>query len=393
MASKGGAAAAAAAAAALAAGDDYFDAVVIDNGSGMIKAGFSGDEAPRAEFPTIVGKPKSEQAALGAAKRDHYVGKEAHEKRGILHMTHPIEHGKVVSWEGIEKVWRHTCYSALRVSPEDHKILLTEPPSTSRADRERMTDVVFNQLGAPAMHVGVQSVLSLYACGRTTGIVIDSGHGVTHTVPVFEGYALPHAIMSVNMAGHDMTEQMHKLLNESGNPLAATLEYDTVRKIKEAKCYVALDFEEEMTNAAKAPVDDDYALPDGQKIRVGTQKFRCPEGLFKPSLLGIDADGLHDMAFKSIGKCDADVKRELYAAIVLCGGTTMYRGLPDRLEKEIGNLAPSAVKPKVVAPPERKHSAWIGGAIMSSLASFAPQWVTKAEFDEHGPGIVHHKCF
>merc|ERR1711964_9634 len=190
-----------------------------------------------------------------------------------------------------------------------------------------------------------------------------------------------------------MTDHMLKLLQENGTSFAASGELDVVRGIKEAMCYVALDFEEEMTNAAKQPVDEDYHLPDGTVIRVGTQRFRCPEALFKPSMVGMDADGLHDMTYKAINKCDNDVRRDLYGNIVLSGGTTMYKGLPDRLEKEIGNLAPSAVKPKVIAPPERKHSVWIGGSILSSLQSFLPQWITKKEYDEVGAPIVHHKCF
>ena len=368
------------------------DGIVIDGGSGMVKAGYSGDDDPRAVFSSVVGKPKADHA-LGAAKKDLYVGKEAQQKRGILNLSHPIEHGIVTNWDDMEKIWHHTFYNELRISPDDHNVLLTEAPTNPRQHREQMTQIMFEKFGVPGMHVEIQAVLALYSSGRTTGIVLDSGDGATNTVPVYEGYALPHAIMRAHMAGRDMTDHMLKLLQENGTAFAASGETDVVRAIKEAMCYVALDFEEEMTNAAKQPVDEDYALPDGSVIRVGTQRFRCPEALFKPSMIGVDTDGLHDMTYKAINKCDNDVRRDLYGNIVLSGGTTMYKGLPDRLEKEIGNLAPSAVKPKVIAPPERKHSVWIGGSILSSLQSFLPQWITKKEYDEVGAPIVHHKCF
>jgi len=374
-------------------GDEEQSSLVCDNGSGMVKAGFSGDDAPRCVFPSIVGRPKTEQAMMGAAKKDWFVGDDAQAKRGVLQIRYPIEHGIVTNWDDMEKIWHYTFYNEMRISPEEHNVLLTEAPMNPKQNRERMTQIMFETFNVPAMYVGIQAVLSLYSSGRTTGIVLDSGDGVTHTVPIYEGYSLPHAIMRVDMAGRDLTEHMMKLLMESGYSFTTSAEKEIVRSVKEQLSYVALDFEEEMTNAAKQPVDKEFELPDGEVIKVGTQRFRCPEALFKPSYIGLEADGYHDMTFKSINKCDIDVRRDLYSNIVLSGGTTMFNGLPARLEKEIGNLAPSAIKPKVVAPPERKYSVWIGGSILSSLTTFQNQWVLKREYDEAGPTIVHNKCF
>jgi len=373
--------------------DQEHPPIVCDNGSGMVKCGFSGDDAPRSVFPSIVGRPKTEQAMLGAAKKDMFVGDDAQAKRGVLQIRYPIEHGVVTNWEDMEKIWHYTFYNEMRVNPEEHNVLLTEAPMSPKQNRERMTQIMFETFNVPAMYVGIQAVLSLYSSGRTTGIVLDSGDGVTHTVPIYEGYSLPHAIMRVDMAGRDMTEHLMKLLMETGNTFTTSAEKEIVRSIKEQLTYVATDFEEEMTNASKAPVDEDFELPDGSVIRVGTQRFRCPEALFKPSMIGLEAPGFHDMTYMSINKCDIDVRRDLYANIVLSGGTTMFKNLPQRLEREIGNLAPSTVKPKVVAPPERKYSVWIGGSILSSLTTFQNQWVLKREYDEAGPTIVHNKCF
>lgn len=367
--------------------------IVCDNGSGMVKCGFSGDDAPRSVFPSIVGRPKTEQAMLGAARKDWFVGDDAQAKRGILTIRYPIEHGIVTNWDDMEKIWHYTFYNEMRVNPEEHNVLLTEAPMNPKQNRERMTSIMFETFNVPAMYVGIQAVLSLYSSGRTTGIVLDSGDGVTHTVPIYEGYSLPHAIMRVDMAGRDMTEHLMKLLMEVGRTFQTSAEKEIVRSIKEQLTYVALDFEEEMTNWSKTPQEKDFELPDGEILKVGSQMFRCPEALFKPSMIGLEADGFHDMTYKSINKCDIDVRRDLYGNIVLSGGTTMFKGLPQRLEKEIGNLAPSAIKPKVVAPPERKYSVWIGGSILSSLTTFQNQWVLKREYDEAGPTIVHNKCF
>ena len=270
-------------------------------------------------------------------------------------------------------------------------VILTEAPLNPRADREKLTEVMFEAFDTPAMYVAVQAMLSLYASGRTTGVVIESGFGFTQVVPVYETKALPNAIHRLDLGGCDLTHQLMNLLYERG--YKSQIDEFLLPNVKEKLCYVAMNYDEEIKTAAQSSaLDRSYDLPDGQVITISNERFKCPEALFQPSLLGMKSSGIHETTYNSIMKCDKENWKNLYANVVLSGGNTMFPGICERMQKELNALAPPTTKIKVIASPDRKYAAWIGGSILSSLSTFKEQWISKQEYKESGPSIVHRKC-
>ncbi|ORY32524.1 actin family [Naematelia encephala] len=364
--------------------------VVIDNGSGMIKAGFAGEEQPSCYIPSFVGRPKHPRIMAGAIQDNLFIGRRAQELRGLLKIKYPMEHGVVVDWDDMERIWGWVYAEGLKALSEEHPVLLTEAPLNPRQNRDVAAQVFFETFNVPAFFTSVQAVLSLYSSGRTTGIVLDSGDGVTHAVPVFEGFSMPHAIRRIDIAGRDVTDHLQLLLRKSGYYLHTSAEKEVVRTIKEKTCYLAL-------NPAKEEKDnggawEEFRLPDGKVIQLGAERFLAPEILFNPELIGQEDPGVHQVIVDSINRTDLDLRKSLFSNIVLSGGSTLCTGFGDRLLNEVKKLALKDVKLKIYAPPERKYSTWIGGSILAGLSTFKKMWVSADEYKED-PDIIHKKAF
>ncbi|KAI9010679.1 actin-related protein [Hyaloraphidium curvatum] len=363
--------------------------VVIDNGSGVIKAGFAGDDQPKCFFPSYVGRPKHVRIMAGAVEGDTFIGRKAQELRGLLKINYPMRHGIVESWDDMERIWQHVYSEELKTLPEEHPVLLTEAPLNPRQNRERAAQILFETFNVPALFMSVQAVLALYASGRTTGLVLDSGDGVSHAVPVFEGFTMPHAVRRIDIAGRDVTDHLLLLLRKAGHNFHTSAEKEIVRLIKERACYVAPTASKDEKEAGKA---EDFLLPDGNVVRLGDERHRAPELLFSPDVAGFEEPGVHQMLVDSIAKTDLDLRRTLFSNVVLSGGTTLCKGYGDRLLAETRKLAPKDVKIKIFAPPERKYSTWMGGSILASLSTFKKMWVSADEYQEN-PDIIHKKSF
>ncbi|GAV07359.1 hypothetical protein RvY_17198 [Ramazzottius varieornatus] len=293
----------------------------------MCKAGFAGENTPRVVFPSVAGRPRHQDMMVALDKKDSYVEDEARSKRSVLKLKYPIEHGIITDWDDMEKIW-HTPSTnpewSLENAPSSSLKLFSVPKLIERTRRR--------------------------LCSRRS----------TQSVPIYEGYALPYAITRLDLTGRDLTDYLMKLLIERGYSFVTTAEHEFVRGIKETLCYVALDLEQEVaTAAASTLLEKNYRLPDGQLITIGDERFRCPEALFRPSLVGtrfqldLDATEFFSWFFSagknltapircdSVIKCGTDIQKELYANTVLSGGPTIFPGFADQLQKEITALAPT----------------------------------------------------
>ncbi|SHN10232.1 actin beta/gamma 1/actin [Pseudomonas asturiensis] len=362
-------------------------AVIIDMGSGFTKVGFAGDKSPKAVFPTVVGRPK---AATGL--KTVYVGDEALSGGEALDLRNPVKFGVVNNSDDFEKLIEYVFSTALKIEKEKQPVLLTESPLPPKANREYITQIMFESHCCTAFYLAKDANLSLYASGRTTGIVVDIGDDMTCVAAVFEGFMYPHTVLKREVGGRDLTNYLAQLLD--------TAEPDF--KNLQSRFSIAKDIKEKLGNdapnlasklqAASSTVDKFYELPNGKKINLADERFNYLEELLQRLFDSKGPYDLHNTIHQSILKCDEDIQKDLWGNIVLSGGSAMFKGLGNRLQKELSALAPAGTTVSVTVPPDCRYASWIGGAMLADLPTFQQMWITRDEYDESGPAIVHRKC-
>lgn len=378
--------------------------IVCDNGTGFVKCGYAGSNFPAFTFPSLVGRPILRAAnKIGDIEvKDLMVGDEASKLRSMLEVEYPMENGIVRNWDDMCHVWDYTFGpQKMNLNPRECKVLLTEPPMNPVKNREKMIEVMFEKYQFAGTYVAIQAVLTLYAQGLLTGVVVDSGDGVTHICPVYEGFALPHLTRRLDIAGRDITRYLIKLLLLRGYAFNHTADFETVRMIKEKLCYIGYNIEQEQRLALETTfLVESYTLPDGRVIKMGGERFEAPEALFQPHLVNIEGQGIAELVFNTIQAADIDIRPDLYKHIVLSGGSTMYPGLPSRLEREIKQLYLERVlkgdteklskfKIRIEDPPRRKDMVFIGGAVLADVMKDKDTfWMSREEYQEKGLKVL-----
>ncbi|KAH9589105.1 Actin family [Trypanosoma melophagium] len=383
--------------------------VVLDNGSGFIKCGYAGSNFPAAVFQTALGRPVLRSTKRNSSNKtntdpmisDLVVGDECSGVRHLLDMTFPVRNGIIQSMDDMCHLWDHAFHDLLQINTEEHPLLLSEVPLFSSKHRCQLYEVMFEKYTFPSIQSALQGTLSLFSNGLQTGVAVESGEGISHCTPIFEGYALPKANRRVDLGGRNITEFLVRLMQRRGYSFNQSSDFETVRRMKESFCYAAVNNELEKRLALETTVlEQNFILPDGSSCSIGQERFEATEALFQPHLIDIECDGLSTQLWNCIQAADIDVRAELYSHVVLSGGSTMFPGLPSRIEKDMRELFLTKAlkgdrtrlghfKLQIEDPPRRKHMVFLGGATLAALTVDQPEmWFTRAEWQEGGASAV-----
>ena len=419
--------------------DESSAVIVLDNGSGYLKAGYSNQTSPDICIPALVGreilrygekidlnkiketKKKSEQKKLikQMIKERHLkeimIGDEIVGFRSLLDLSHPVTEGIITDEEDLFKLWDYTLTQKMGIEdPSERKIIVTEAPLNPISNKIKIFEILFEKIGVGAINIEPQAKCSLFAEGIDTGIVLDSGDGVTHCIPVSDGAILKHCIERMDIAGRHITEYFVRLLQKKGYAFNSSADFDFVRELKEKYCFVSNDIETDRKLERETSFYNSYhLLPDETRIRISDEKFEAPEILFNPSLIGKEYDGIPYMMMKSINKCPIDCRKGLYSGIVLSGANTLFPGFASRIENEIKKLyketALKLAKEKkikininVIDSPKRKYSVFIGASIIANHYNAEGNddyWITRDEWlecedtgDYTKENLIKNKC-
>ena len=392
--------------------------VIFDNGSGYSKIGLSGNPEPNYIIPTAIACREVNNVPVSRMQcedLDYFIGNDAFRNQLSHNLSFPVREGQVNNWDEIERYWQRSIYSLMRVEPQEHNFLLTEPPMNPPENREKMAEIMFETFDVAGLYIGVQAVLALFGCNSykesksLTGTVIDSGDGVTHIIPIAHGYVISSCIKHIPIAGRDITKYIVKSLKDRKEPIHPEDLMDVSREIKEEFCYVCKNMDSEVK---------DFADPGSKKfrsykgigkttgtplnIKVGTERFLGPEVFFSPEKLTKDWDKPLDLCVDTtIQNCPIDLRRDLYSNIVLSGGTTLFKNFNKRLGDEMqrrinerltkyrenSGKEPTPIKCKISDFPTQRYAVWYGASQFASSANFKNVVHTREQYLEYGPSI------
>jgi len=406
--------------------------VVIDNGTGYTKLGYSGNEHPSFLIPTVIAvdsKADLTQASKGTEDLDFFIGTDAENAHKSYIKNFPLKHGLIDNWTHMEMFWEQCIYKYLHCEPEEHHFLLTEPPLNPPENREYLAEVFFETFNVPGMYIAVQAVLAIVASwdkklGKAdpkggkdvalTAAVIDSGDGVTHVVPVSDGYVIGSSIKHIPLAGRDITQFIQDLMTERGEPIPPPDRMRIAQLIKEKYSYVSKDMATEFGLYDSDPKKHFKTYKGMDEINkkpyivdIGYEQFLAPELFFNPEIFSSDhATPLADVIDDVIQSCPIDTRRFLYRNIVLSGGSTMFKDFHHRLQRDVkrftehrikrteelsqGRIKPGAIEVKVVSYKYQRYAVWYGGSVLTELPPFFQHCHTKKDYEEKGPSICRY---
>lgn len=358
-------------------------AIVVDNGSGTIKGGFAGDFAPRTEFQTVVGKPKNPAIIVGGDNKDNYVGEETTSKQGVLKLSYPISHGNITAWHDMIKVWHHCFYTKLLAEIAEQPLLITETANAPASMKLQMANIFFETFNCPAVYFMPTNILALYSMGKTTGLVLDSGHDVTTAMPIYEGYAIKEAIQTELYGGKAIEDRLMSIYEKQVNSMRGNT--PVASKIKINECSV-LDHQGTVTKQSSTL----HYLPDGHTFALGKELHEVPEQMFNPVEGGYTKRSVQHMLQDAIKECDEGLRREMTSNCVVVGGNTHMHGYLERLQDEAKAVIPHI---NIEIPQQIEYPTWVGGSLFASLSTFSNVCINRDEYMKNGGDqVVFRKC-
>ncbi|KAJ3440640.1 actin-5c-related [Anaeramoeba flamelloides] len=360
--------------------------VIIDNGTGSTKAGFGGEDTPRHVFPTIVGYPK---------EGNKFIGDQLSKSKTKLKLVFPIKRRGITEWQELEDLWDYTFKQKLEVEPENARLFLTEPPLETNENREKKCQVLFETFGINSLALNIQPVLSLYSFSKQNGVVLEIGKSYSSTCCVFQGTVIPQTINRLHLGGKDITKYLIKLLNgEKNEEKQLTLEkdWDLIRSIKEKMCFVSKNPSTEEKRSSLNQLTKTFES-NNSTFTLSKNRYLATEILFKPQLINLNNEpNITSLITKSVGQCDERIQNEIYHSIVITGGSSRFKGLKERVEKELKTLLGNRSF-NVIFPVDTLISAWVGASMLSVAQNFQESWFTKEQYNEIGVKEVHKRFY